>query len=496
MSRGLERWAFAVIVLGILAGVYGFAAAQAIPAPTLFDVAWEERSQFAADVQLGWRDEALSLDDAPVYHLVWSLHDATELTARQEVRVVNYSSEPWQELYFQLLPNLLGGRLAIEGLRLNGEELLPQFVDGNRLLRVELPVDLEPGDAVVVGLDYTLTIPTTGGGNYGILAYREGVLSLAHAYALLSVYGPDGWDNDRPPRYGDLVFAQSSFFQVRLDAPLELEIAASGREFERRVEGERQQLQIVAGPVRDFYLVAGQELEPAVATAGDVEVRGHATPGTSNAMERAVEIAAQAIEIFVSRYGPYPFTELDVVAISTTALGVEFPGIIALRHELLAPEGSELLESTVVHEVAHQWFYSLVGNDQVSEPWLDESLTQYLTLRYYLQEHGAQGYRTFRESLSSRWERVDREPALVGRPVAEYDVNEYGAIVYGLGPLVVEWLAGIMGRPAFDIFLRDYVERYAFGLVRTEDFRELAEQHCHCSLTEFFNEWVVPQGER
>ncbi|MCK7481703.1 MAG: hypothetical protein M0C28_34445 [Candidatus Moduliflexus flocculans] len=41
---------------------------------------------------------------------------------------------------------------------------------------------------------------------------------------------------------------------------------------------------------------------------------------------------------------------------------------------------SVYMESTVAHEVGHQWFYHLVGNDQLDDPWLDESLTQFVTL--------------------------------------------------------------------------------------------------------------------
>ena len=41
------------------------------------------------------------------------------------------------------------------------------------------------------------------------------------------------------------------------------------------------------------------------------------------------------------------------------------------------------LEMITVHETAHQWFYGLVGNDEVDEPWLDEALTEYMTMRYY-----------------------------------------------------------------------------------------------------------------
>ncbi len=59
---------------------------------------------------------------------------------------------------------------------------------------------------------------------------------------------------------------------------------------------------------------------------------------------------------------------------------------------------------TVVHEAAHEWFYSLVGNDQVKDPWLDESLAQYATLRYYAEQYGEAGASGIRESFYGRWD--------------------------------------------------------------------------------------------
>jgi aminopeptidase N len=38
--------------------------------------------------------------------------------------------------------------------------------------------------------------------------------------------------------------------------------------------------------------------------------------------------------------------------------------------------------ATISHEVAHQWFYGIVGNDQFREPWLDESITSFHEQRF------------------------------------------------------------------------------------------------------------------
>jgi aminopeptidase N len=185
-----------------------------------------------------------------------------------------------------------------------------------------------------------------------------------------------------------------------------------------------------------------------------------------------------------------------VASTPTLALGVEYPGIVvnALRlYEGENPFPPEVLESTTAHEVAHQWFYSTVGNDQLDEPWLDESLAQYATLRYYEDQYGPAGYAGFRDSLSGRWERVEEEALPVGLPVAAYTPEEYGAIVYGRGALFFEALEEEIGDDDFVAFLTSYYESHTWGVATTESLRAAAEAACACDLGDLFAEWIYPE---
>jgi aminopeptidase N len=148
------------------------------------------------------------------------------------------------------------------------------------------------------------------------------------------------------------------------------------------------------------------------------------------------------------------------------------------------------LEGVVAHEVAHQWFYSVVGNNQVDEPWVDEALVQYATLLYYQDVHSSSGAAGFRGSLERRWNRVDRADIPIGMPVRAYTDQEYGAIVYGRGPLFIETLAKEMGQETFAAFLRDYYQTYQWGIATGDGFKQLAEGHCACDLTALFETWV------
>jgi aminopeptidase N len=150
------------------------------------------------------------------------------------------------------------------------------------------------------------------------------------------------------------------------------------------------------------------------------------------------------------------------------------------------------MESTVAHEVAHQWFYNLVGDDQLDEPWLDESLAQFATLQYYTDEYGAQGAQGFRASLEGRWKSIDDAKIPIGLPVAKYSGQEYSAIVYGRGALFFAALKEKMGASVFDEFMNDYTAQLSWGIATPQFMQTLAEKHCGCDLNPLFKEWVYP----
>jgi aminopeptidase N len=266
---------------------------------------------------------------------------------------------------------------------------------------------------------------------------------------------------------------------------------------ERVSQDDRQVVTIAAGPMRDFYLAASERYAVTSRTVGQTQVNSYAPAELMEGAEAVLDDAGQALESFNEHFGPYPFTEFDLVSTTTFALGVEYPGIVAILVDLYQQTENQngtppngLLESVVAHEVAHQWFYSTVGNDQVDEPWVDEAMAQYATLLYYADIYGPSGAAGFQSSLERRWERVNREDIPIGLPVRAYTPQEYGAIVYGRGPLFIETLAETMGEEAFAAFLRDYYQTFQWDIATGKSFQALAEQHCECDLTDLFQTWV------
>jgi len=462
--------------------------------PPLFESGWDDRTLYRDGLipeEQGVLDQMLG---ASVYHIELEISDdLTRLQGRQAVRYTNEEDVPLEQIYFRLFPNLTGGSSQVADLRVDGVATDAHYELMDSALLVPLLQSLAPGEQTVIEMAFDVSVPTAEGGNYGTFIYDNDVLALAHFYPLIPVYDDEGWNVEIPPESGDVVYADSSFYVVRVTAPADLAMVVSGRQVETTEVDGRQEVTYAAGPVRDFYIAASERYEATTQQVGETTVNAYSFPQFTGAADRLLADTVDAMESFNRRFGVYPFTELDVASTPTLALGVEYPGVFVITDRMItqdSPYPDAAVASTIAHETAHQWFYSTVGNDQLDEPWLDEALAQYATWQYWEDVQGTAAARGFRESLEGRWERVDFADIPIGLPVAAYSPAEYGAIVYGRGPLFLEALEERIGEGTVDAFLRDYYQTYRWQIATAEDFHRLAEAHCECNLDSIFNEWV------
>ncbi|CUS03830.2 putative Peptidase M1 membrane alanine aminopeptidase [Candidatus Promineifilum breve] len=447
--------------------------------------------------------ERAVLDDfpaAPIYQMAIEIDESLAIVrGRQTVFYTNLEDTPLDALYFHLHAKTLGGLITVTDVTVDGTAVIADDTI-NHLLRVPLPAPLAPGAATAVAMNFTTIVPTEIGRNYGVLAYYEEVLALAHFYPMLAVYDATGWNTVEPDVQGDLTYSDAAFFLVEVTAPANVTLVGSGAIVAETTQGDTQTITYAVGPARDFYLAAG-DFAVTSATVGETTINSYAPSDMSQGAALALEVAAAALTSLNERLGSYPYTELDIVTTPTSALGIEYPGLIVgtLRMydtELTSQSGmsyADILESTTAHEVNHQWFYNLVGNDQLDEPWLDESLTSYSTYRYYADRYGQEAADNYFNMFEGRWAMVEGEEIPVGMPVAEYEEAEYSAIVYGRGAVFLRLLEKTIGRETFDAFLRDYIQQFRWRVAGTAAFRALAEEHCACDLGPLFAAWVYEE---
>lgn len=463
---------------------------------------WDDRTVFANGLIASEQDTLKQLSGASIYHIeIWIAENMASLKGKEEVQFTNQESNPLDSVCFQLYPNQLGGKITVSDVTVDGKIVQLEYLEEDSAVCLHLSSPLEPKGKLLIQMNFEVDVPTEGGGNYGLFAVIDNILALDGFYPMIPAYDDQGWHAGPLPPNADTTYNDVSFYLVRVTAPDELVMVTSGVEVANTKSYNQQEVVFAAGPARDFYLAASPDFIKVSKTVGETTVNSYAFLEWTKGAERALNTSSEALEDFNKRYGAYPYTEFDVASTPMQgALGIEYPGIVGITKLAYDPDQTisgapafVILETTIAHEVGHQWFYNTVGNDQSGEPWLDESLTQYVTSMYFLDEYGENGMDQYRETWFNRWNRVSQEEIPIGKAAAEYQGPEYSAIVYGRGPIFLQELADKMGQEVFDAFLLDYAQTYQWQVSTSMDFKQLAEEHCQCDLTPIFEEWVYPE---
>jgi hypothetical protein len=422
----------------------------------------------------------------------------TSITGHQDVVYTNNEATALDQIYFNLNPNIGGDYIKVENIQLNGEPVVGVMVFKNSVLEIDLAEPLQSEMVIDISMDFSETVPIKMAGNYGLYIFQDDILALDSFFPIIPVYDDDGWNVQDPPSNADMIYTDASFFEVQVDAPIGIVLAASGFEVNITEEGSRQIATFVGGPQRDFYLAASSRFQNASKQSSEVKVTSYFPKEFKESGNLVLETAVKALQVFSMRYGLYPYTELDLVSTPMQAGGMEYSGAIAMALGLYGqgttPSGASdtvFLEYATAHEVAHQWFFNQVMNDQMEEPWLDEGFAQYLTYVYYLDTYGGDAAEQVRASWERYWSAADKQPIPIGMPAGDYASNEYAAIIYGRAPLFILELEKKMGAEVFSRFLTKYVNSYRWKTVDTQQFKSLAEESCKCDLTSMFNKWGV-----
>lgn len=229
-------------------------------------------------------------------------------------------------------------------------------------LRIALPKPLVRGERTSVAFDVSIAVPDRNARFGREDAYRF----LGNALPVLAVHDAKGWHLDPYVALGESFYALTSDFRVRLDHPSALKVPATGHT--RTLPG---------GPGRTVTLSVADRVRDFAWAAGPFRTAARTTPGGVRLNRTDAEAA---IDRFGREFGRYPYGEIDLVMTPGFGGGMEYPGLVLL--------GTTEEGSAVVHEVAHQWWYGIVGNDEYASPWLDESFAQYANARFYGWETG------------------------------------------------------------------------------------------------------------
>lgn len=429
------------------------------------------------------------------------------VSGRETVRYLNAEPVSLDAIYFRLFPNLpgYGGDLKVSEVRIGGQAVASSLERERTALHVPLPTPLLPGKVVTIELDFSVQVPQTAGEGYGQFIFQEEIMALANFFPLIPAYNEEncarfgncdgGWNTEVAVPYGDAVYSDSALFEVLVSAPAGWTVAASGSTLGQETNPEGDVTwHLVSGPMRDFNLVLSPRFEVETQMVEDITVNSYYLPADAAGGQLALGWAADALAFFNQRFGPYPFAEFDIVETPNVAGGIEYPGLIAMPIHNYDQTG-DFFQWATVHEVGHQWWYSLVGNDQQDEPWLDEALVQYSTALFYEFHIGWEA--AVEEIFEARYHKVagTEEDDWISRPVADYTDENYGPIVYSKGPLFFHALRQEVGDETLFAILETYYSAHRYHIASGRDLLAVIDQVAGRDMSDLYQTWLWQAGD-
>ena len=282
---------------------------------------------------------------------------------------------------------------------------------------------------------------------------------LGNVIPVLAVEDAGGLHLDRYTDLGDSFYSLSARWDATLRLPARLRAATTGEVISERVAGGERTLRVRSDQARDFALAVGRLREREV-TVGGVNVRVQFGPRTGG-VRGSLRAARQAVRALSKRLGPYGSSEIEVVLLPEGLSQGRFAGMEYPELVFTLPIGE-----VVSHEVAHQWWYGLVGNNQFEEPWLDESFAQYSHERLHPRVNLCRPGRPY-ELVLRRWRSFSLDTSMgVFERRAPAAV---GDVIYLAGSCSLQTLEKGIGRERMTAVLRLLQSRFRHGVMTKAD---------------------------
>ena len=381
------------------------------------------------------------------------------------------------------------GDIAILKVRVNAEtkdfELIGEDED---ILRINFGFKLTPKKSVQIEIEFNLIIPNCTH-RFG---WFENNINLGNWYPVVCVF--ENGEFDLAPYYstGDPFYSELANYDVELSYPKNYKMVSTG-EINESINGDFVHSKISAKAVRDFAMCLSKESKTLNLQSGKVKLIYMADLSETN-LDKYAKLGADAVSFFSKTFGEYPYKSMAVVKTPFIYGGMEYPNLVFISNSI--DDETEYIK-VIVHEIAHQWWYGIVGNNEVKEAWLDESLAEYSTALFFKNHPEYKiNYEDFvNEALSSYLLYVDVIQTLKGEVntkmnlcVNEYQNDyEYSYMVYVKGVIMFDSLKNMVGEKSVVAGLKRYYTDNKFKIASTESFLKSFEQACHQDLKNYFD---------
>ena len=225
---------------------------------------------------------------------------------------------------------------------------------------------------------------------------------------------------------------------------------------------------------------------------GSIEVSNWTFSEDTEKSQPSFMRSIEMVNFFATKIGPYPYEKLVNVQSSTRFGGMENASAIFYSQEAIAKGRN--IESTVSHEIAHQWFGDSVTEKEWYHLWLSEGFATYFGALFFEQSDGRDD---FIERMEKSKNRIFQSK-VTDRPIVDYEVRDLFKLLnsnnYPKGAWVLHMLRGLLGDEIFFKGITKYYSKYNNKTALTDDFMKTMEEISGKNLQYFFDQWIFSPG--
>ncbi|MCT4508216.1 MAG: M1 family metallopeptidase [Tepidibacter sp.] len=432
-------------------------------------------------------------DDLNEYTINASFNEKLKkLTCSQNVVYVNNTKNNLREVYFHIYPNAFSkekyapfaknelkdaypngfskGYIKVKSI-LNNQTKLSYSISGKKedLLIIKLNNELKPDEKIDIHIEYDVKLPNS----IGRFGYGDNTINITNWYPIACVHDERGWNKKGYEKIGDPFYSDVSNFNVIIKIPNKYKIASTGVIKSKKKSNDINIFKVDARHVRDFAFILSDKFSILSTNIKDTNIYSYFFDDKYG--KEAFAVAKDSLVVFNDLFGKYPYKTYSVVESDFFIGGMEYPNLVMIDERLYDQDSKFALEYVVAHETAHQWWYSLVGNDEISEPWLDEALTEYSTILYFEQKYGKEVKDRLIKHMKVRT--MTKQSKNIFKSTTEFDNSiDYSLCVYSKGALMIDDIRKKVGDNVFFDTLRKYYNENKYKNVTSDQFMNMWEK--------------------
>lgn len=330
------------------------------------------------------------------------------------------------------------------------------------------------------------------------LGYGDNAVNFGNFYPIACVYDEgQGFMTSPYSSNGDPFYSDVANYEVEISYPENFVLATSGVKLSESVKEGKKVSLIEGEKIRDFCFVLSTQFKEESKKVGDVTVKYFYYNDDNSS--HSLEVSCKAIETYSTMFGHYPYESLSVVQTNFVHGGMEYPNLVMISDAVTGAD----YDYVIAHEIAHQWWYGVVGNNQYSHAWMDEGLTDYSTFLFFrenpefkqnfdtLVDGATASYKLFVELYTRLNGKADTS---MERSLDEFATEpEYVACTYTKGALLFDTLRETVGERKFFKALKDYFKYFGYENASPADMISCFENSTGYKLEGFFETWLNGQ---